>query len=213
MHVSTGALRPGIPAVQVAETAVQFFITGDRPNVAGLVLAGSAEFKSELSESDMFDQRLKAAVLAVVDVSYGESVLAASQQRDAFVTIAASCLMRHPHGGSQLLNAAYTVLRYLAILAWGHSEGCLVFGGDEGGPMPVTIQMADCLQVARMASIRPLSSARTHCQTSSLSWKSGSSQSACPMSLLADYVQNLGLCASAPCRSICLLVLCAGVRL
>ena len=57
--------------MQVAETAVQFFIAGDRPNVAGLVLAGSAEFKSELSESDMFDQRLKAAVLAVVDVSYG----------------------------------------------------------------------------------------------------------------------------------------------
>ncbi|CAK0785096.1 Ethylene-responsive transcription factor 13 [Coccomyxa viridis] len=56
---------------KVAETAVQFFISGDRPNVAGLVLAGSAEFKSELSESDMFDQRLKAAVLAVVDVSYG----------------------------------------------------------------------------------------------------------------------------------------------
>ena len=53
---------------------MQFFITGDRPNVAGLVLAGSAEFKSELSESDMFDQRLKAAVLAVVDVSYGASV-------------------------------------------------------------------------------------------------------------------------------------------
>lgn len=57
--------------VQVAETAVQFFISGDRPNVAGLVLAGSAEFKTELSDSDMFDQRLKAAVLAVVDVSYG----------------------------------------------------------------------------------------------------------------------------------------------
>ncbi|BDA47758.1 Eukaryotic peptide chain release factor subunit 1-3 [Coccomyxa sp. Obi] len=56
---------------KVAETAVQFFISGDRPNVAGLVLAGSAEFKTELSDSDMFDQRLKAAVLAVVDVSYG----------------------------------------------------------------------------------------------------------------------------------------------
>lgn len=63
--------------MQVAETAVQFFISGDRPNVAGLVLAGSAEFKSELSESDMFDQRLKAAVLAVVDVSYGERLCTA----------------------------------------------------------------------------------------------------------------------------------------
>ena len=56
---------------------MQFFISGDRPNVAGLVLAGSAEFKNELSESDMFDQRLKAAVLAVVDVSYGERLCTA----------------------------------------------------------------------------------------------------------------------------------------
>ena len=79
--------------------------------------------------------------------------------------------------------------------------------------MPVTNQMADCLQVARMASIRPLSSARTHCQTSSLSWKSGSSQSACPRSLLANHLQNFGLCASVPCKSICLLLLCAGVRM
>ena len=38
----------------------------------GLVLAGSADFKTELSQSDMFDQRLQAVVLAVVDVSYGE---------------------------------------------------------------------------------------------------------------------------------------------
>ena len=50
---------------------MQHFIAGDRVNVAGIVLAGSAEFKNELSESDMFDQRLRAAVLAVVDVSYG----------------------------------------------------------------------------------------------------------------------------------------------
>ena len=78
--------------------------------------------------------------------------------------------------------------------------------------MPVTNQMADCLQVARMASIRPLSSAQTHCQTSSLSWKSGSSPSACPVSLLAEYVQNLWLRARTPCTSICLLLLCAGVR-
>lgn len=56
---------------KVAELAVQFFITNDRPNVAGLVLAGSADFKTELSQSDMFDPRLQAVVLAVVDVSYG----------------------------------------------------------------------------------------------------------------------------------------------
>jgi len=56
---------------KVAETAVQMFITNDKVNVAGLVIAGSADFKSELSQSDMFDGRLQAKILKVVDVSYG----------------------------------------------------------------------------------------------------------------------------------------------
>jgi peptide chain release factor subunit 1 len=34
-------------------------------------LAGSADFKTELSQSDMFDQRLQTKILNVVDVSYG----------------------------------------------------------------------------------------------------------------------------------------------
>ena len=56
---------------RVGELAVQFFITNDRPNVAGLILAGSAEFKTELSDSDLFDPRLRAIVVKIVDVSYG----------------------------------------------------------------------------------------------------------------------------------------------
>ncbi|XP_064630298.1 eukaryotic peptide chain release factor subunit 1 [Lineus longissimus] len=56
---------------KVAETAVTLYITNDRPNVAGLVLAGSADFKTELGQSDMFDGRLQAKVLKIVDVSYG----------------------------------------------------------------------------------------------------------------------------------------------
>lgn len=56
---------------KVAETAVQFFIAGDQPNVAGIVLAGLADFKNELNDSDMFDGRLKNIVVKVVDVSYG----------------------------------------------------------------------------------------------------------------------------------------------
>lgn len=56
---------------KVAETAVQMFITNDKINVTGLVIAGSADFKSELSQSDMFDGRLQAKILKVVDVSYG----------------------------------------------------------------------------------------------------------------------------------------------
>jgi len=56
---------------KVAELAVQFFITNDKPNVSGLIVAGSADFKSELSASDMFDQRLRTIILKIVDVSYG----------------------------------------------------------------------------------------------------------------------------------------------
>ncbi|KIJ17156.1 hypothetical protein PAXINDRAFT_167935 [Paxillus involutus ATCC 200175] len=56
---------------KVAELAVQHFITNDKVNVSGLVLAGSADFKTELSQSDMFDPRLAAKVIKVVDVSYG----------------------------------------------------------------------------------------------------------------------------------------------
>jgi len=56
---------------KVAEVAVQMFITNDRPNVAGLVLAGSADFKNVLSQSEMFDLRLQAVIMSIVDVSYG----------------------------------------------------------------------------------------------------------------------------------------------
>lgn len=56
---------------KVAELAVQHFITNDKVNVAGLVLAGSAELKTDLSGSDLFDPRLLAKVVKIVDVSYG----------------------------------------------------------------------------------------------------------------------------------------------
>ncbi|KAJ5584075.1 uncharacterized protein N7459_003875, partial [Penicillium hispanicum] len=56
---------------KIAELAVQNYITNDKVNVAGLVLAGSADFKNDLNQSDMFDQRLQAKVIKVVDVSYG----------------------------------------------------------------------------------------------------------------------------------------------
>ncbi|KAF7546639.1 hypothetical protein G7046_g9243 [Stylonectria norvegica] len=56
---------------KVAELAVQNFIANDKVNVAGIILAGSADFKSELNGSDMFDNRLATKVIKIVDVSYG----------------------------------------------------------------------------------------------------------------------------------------------
>jgi len=58
---------------KVAELAVVHFIDAQtsRPNVSGLILAGLAEFKLDLNQSDMFDQRLAKIVIKTVDTSYG----------------------------------------------------------------------------------------------------------------------------------------------
>jgi peptide chain release factor subunit 1 len=56
---------------KVAEIATQLFIKDNMPNVTGLVLAGLADFKNDLNNSDMFDPRLKKVVIQVVDCSYG----------------------------------------------------------------------------------------------------------------------------------------------
>ncbi|EFC49356.1 eukaryotic peptide chain release factor subunit 1 [Naegleria gruberi] len=57
-----------------AELSVQHFITNDRPNVSGLILAGSADFKSDLTKTDLLDQRLQAIILKVVDIAYGGEI-------------------------------------------------------------------------------------------------------------------------------------------
>lgn len=56
---------------KAAELATALYITGDAPNVAGLVLAGSAELKSVLAASGHLDARLRRLVVAVLDVAYG----------------------------------------------------------------------------------------------------------------------------------------------
>merc|ERR1719174_2774686 len=59
---------------KVGELATQFFIpNGQTPNVKGLIVAGSAEFKQDLTnDTDLFDQRLAAIVIPpLLDISYG----------------------------------------------------------------------------------------------------------------------------------------------
>lgn len=57
---------------KVGEIATQMFITNDKPNIAGLIMAGSADFKNDLQRNDnLFDPRLAAIVMKTVDVSYG----------------------------------------------------------------------------------------------------------------------------------------------
>lgn len=61
---------------KAAELAIQHFIdpATNLPNVAGLILAGSADFKTELSQSGLFDSRLQARILKVVDISHGGEI-------------------------------------------------------------------------------------------------------------------------------------------
>lgn len=56
---------------KVAEISVQVFISSDKINVTGIILAGSAEFKNDLMGSNLFDPRLSSKVIKIVDVSYG----------------------------------------------------------------------------------------------------------------------------------------------
>ncbi|CAI9270554.1 unnamed protein product [Lactuca saligna] len=58
---------------KTAELATQFYInpSTNQPNVSGLILAGCADLTNDLSQSDLFDPRLKEKILNVVHVSYG----------------------------------------------------------------------------------------------------------------------------------------------
>ena len=57
--------------VKCCEMATQHFIANDRVNVRGIVIGGSADLKTVMQQSDHFEPRLKALVIATVDVSYG----------------------------------------------------------------------------------------------------------------------------------------------
>lgn len=56
---------------KVSEFATQIFISDNKCNVKGIILAGSADFKSELNKADFFDPRLQKQVIQMVDIAYG----------------------------------------------------------------------------------------------------------------------------------------------
>ena len=55
----------------MAELANRHFITDNMPNISGLVIAGNAAFKTELSEVDELDKRLRPCIKAILDISDG----------------------------------------------------------------------------------------------------------------------------------------------
>lgn len=56
---------------KVCEEATKVFIENNLPNVNGIVLGGYADFKNNVRDNSVFDQRLKRIVLKVVDIAYG----------------------------------------------------------------------------------------------------------------------------------------------
>jgi peptide chain release factor subunit 1 len=57
---------------KVSEIATQCFVTDSKPNIAGLILAGSADFKTEMTTSDLWDPRLDAILIKpMLDIAYG----------------------------------------------------------------------------------------------------------------------------------------------
>lgn len=56
---------------KVCELATQVFITQDKVNISGLIIAGCADFKTCVYEDDRFDARLFPKVMKIVDTSYG----------------------------------------------------------------------------------------------------------------------------------------------
>lgn len=56
---------------KVCEAAVPCYIENDMPNVAGLIIAGYADFKNLVAESQFLDQRLKKKIVNIADISYG----------------------------------------------------------------------------------------------------------------------------------------------
>ena len=57
--------------VKIAELSNSLFLTNDKINVTGLILAGSADFKTVLSANDVFDARLQCKIVSIVDIAYG----------------------------------------------------------------------------------------------------------------------------------------------
>ena len=57
--------------IKISELSVKHFITDDKINVSGLIVAGSAEFKQQLTTKDFLDPRLQNKIISVLDIAYG----------------------------------------------------------------------------------------------------------------------------------------------
>ena len=101
------------------EMAVTHFITDEKCNVKGLIMAGSAEFKDVLASCDTLDPRLRTNIIARIDVPYGmeqglhHALHQAGEQLDA----------------NELVEEQKLIAEYMNIIA--SDNGNVSFGFDE----------------------------------------------------------------------------------
>lgn len=104
---------------KVCELTTQHFLTDDKPNVKGIILAGSAQIKTQCFESDIFDARLKQIVLCQLDVSYGQD-----NGLNQAITMAADAM-----GGVRFVQEKRVVGKFFENIAL--DTGMFVFGVED----------------------------------------------------------------------------------
>lgn len=101
------------------EMSVANFITDDKCNVKGIIMAGSAEFKDVLAGCDMLDPRLKSKIIARIDVAYG-------------MELGLNCALEQAGGhleANELVEEQKVISDYMNIIA--NDGGNVSFGIDE----------------------------------------------------------------------------------
>lgn len=59
---------------KACENANRLFLESEKPNISGIIIAGSANMKGLLVKSDVLDKRLKKIIIKTIDVSYSGNV-------------------------------------------------------------------------------------------------------------------------------------------
>jgi peptide chain release factor subunit 1 len=117
---------------KVAETASECFVKDNTVVVQGIILAGSADLKTDLQTSELFDKKLRQKVLAVVDCEFGGEV-GFNQAIDASTTVL---------GGVMMVQEKQMLKKYF--------EGIALDSGK------ISYGLADTIQALEMGAVESL---------------------------------------------------------
>ena len=100
--------------LKTSEVATDLFIVKNKINVRGLIIAGSADFKTDLVQSNMFEARLKEKIIKIVDISHGGE-LGFNQAID----LAAECL-----GSIKFIQETQLIKKYFEEISRNTGKFC-----------------------------------------------------------------------------------------